>query len=50
LLNQVAQEASLGAKDSIGARNRRTAYRGARSTRDGGRLKSDDIDPVSPVR
>jgi hypothetical protein len=26
------------------------AYRGARSTCDGGQLKSGDIDPVSPVR
>jgi hypothetical protein len=50
LLNQVAQEASRGAKDAIGVRNRRTAYRGAQSTRDGGRLKSGDINPVSPVR
>jgi hypothetical protein len=50
LLNQVAQEASRGAKDAIGARNRRTAYRGARSTCDGDRLKSGDVDPVSPVR
>jgi hypothetical protein len=50
LLNQVAREASRGAKDAIGARNRRTAYRGARSTCDGGRLKSGDVDPASPVR
>jgi hypothetical protein len=39
-----------GAKDAIGIRNQRMAYRGARSTCDGGRLKSGDIDPVSPVR
>jgi hypothetical protein len=50
LLNQVAQEASRGAKDAIGARNRRTVYRGARSTCAGGRLKSDDVDPASLVR
>jgi hypothetical protein len=50
LFNQVAQEASWGAKVAIGARNRRTTYSGARSTRDGGRLKSDDVDPASPVR
>jgi hypothetical protein len=25
------------------------AYRGARSTCDGGRLKSGDVDPMSPV-
>jgi hypothetical protein len=48
--NQIAQEASRGAKDAIGARNRRMAYSGARSTCDGGRLKSGDVDPASPVR
>jgi hypothetical protein len=50
LLNQVAHEASRGAKDAIGARNRRTAYRGARSMCTGGRLKSGDVDPASLVR
>jgi hypothetical protein len=50
LLNPVAQEASRSDKDAIGARNRRTAYRGARSTCAGGRLKSDDVDPTSLVR
>jgi hypothetical protein len=50
LFNPVAHEASRGAKDSIGARNRRTAYRGARSTCVDGRLKSGDVDPASPVR
>jgi hypothetical protein len=50
LLNQVAREASWGAKDAIGARNRRTTYRGAQSTCDSGRLKSGNVDPVSPVR
>jgi hypothetical protein len=49
LFNKVAQEASRGAKDAIGARNRWTAYCGARSTCDGGRLKSGDVDPASPV-
>jgi hypothetical protein len=49
-LNQVAQKASRGAKDATGARNRRMAYRGARSTCDGDRLKSGDVDPASPVR
>jgi hypothetical protein len=50
LLNPVAQEASRGAKDASSARNRRKAYRGAQSTCTGGRVKSGDIDPVSPVR
>jgi hypothetical protein len=49
-LNQMTQGASRDAKDATGARNQRMAYRGARSTCDGGRLKSDDIDPASPVR
>jgi hypothetical protein len=49
-LNQVAQGASRDAKDVIGARNRRMTYRGARSTCDGGRLKSGDVDPASPAR
>jgi hypothetical protein len=48
--NPVAQEASWGAKDAIGARNRRMAYRGARSTCAGGRLKSGDVDLASLVR
>jgi hypothetical protein len=46
----MAQGASRDAKDAIGTRNRRMTYRGARSTRDGDRLKSDDVDPASPVR
>jgi hypothetical protein len=46
----MAQGASLEAKDAIGARNRRMAYRGARSTCDGGQFKSGDVDPTSPVR
>jgi hypothetical protein len=50
LLNPMAQKASQGAKDTIGARNRRTAYRGARSTCAGDRLKSGDVDPASPLR
>jgi hypothetical protein len=48
--NQMAQGASLDAKDARGTRNRRMAYRGARSTCDGGQLKSGDVDPASPVR
>jgi hypothetical protein len=50
LLNPVAQEASRGAKDADSARNRRKAHHGARSTCAGGRVKSGDVDPVSPVR
>jgi hypothetical protein len=42
--------ASWDATDAIGIRNRRMAYRGARSACDGGRLKSGDVDPASPVR
>jgi hypothetical protein len=49
-LNQVAQGASRDAKDAIGTRNRRMAYRGARSTCDSDWLKSDDVDPASPAR
>jgi hypothetical protein len=46
----MAQGASRDAKDAIGTRNRRMAYREARSTCDGGRLKSGDVDPASPAR
>jgi hypothetical protein len=46
----MAQGASLDAKDAIGTRNRRMAYRRARSTCDDDRLKSGDVDPASPVR
>jgi hypothetical protein len=46
----MAQGASRDAKDAIGTRNRRMAYCGARSTCDGGWLKSGDVDSVSPVR
>jgi hypothetical protein len=46
----MAQGASLQAKDAIDTRNRRMAYRGARSTCDDDRLKSGDVDPASPVR
>jgi hypothetical protein len=46
----MAQEASRGAKDATSARNRRKAHRGARSTCAGDRVKSDGVDPVSPVR
>jgi hypothetical protein len=46
----MAQGASRNVKDAIGTRNRRMAYHGARSTCDGDRLKSSDVDPVPPVR
>jgi hypothetical protein len=48
--NPKAQEASRGAKGSTRARNRRKTHRGARSTYAGDLVKSDDVDPVSPVR
>jgi hypothetical protein len=46
----MARGALRDAKDATGTRNRQMACRGARSTCDGGRVKSDDIDPASPVR
>jgi hypothetical protein len=48
--NPRAQGASRGAKETTHARNRRKTHRGARSTCTGGRVKSGDIDPVSPAR
>jgi hypothetical protein len=50
LFNPMAHEALRGAEDATSARNRRKAHRGARSTCAGGRVKSGDVDPVSPVR
>jgi hypothetical protein len=49
-VNPRAQGASWGAKESTRARNRRITHRGARSTFAGGRVKSGDLDPVSPAR
>jgi hypothetical protein len=49
-LNQMAPGASRDAKDATGTRNRQMAYRGALSTCDGARLKSDDIDLASLAR
>jgi hypothetical protein len=46
----MAQGASRDDKEAIGTRNLQMAYCGARSTCDGGRLMSDDVDPASPVR
>jgi hypothetical protein len=48
--NLRAQGASRGAKETTRARNRRKTHRGARSTYAGGRVKSDDVDLVSPTR
>jgi hypothetical protein len=48
--NPMAHEASQGAMDATSARNQRKAHRGARSTCTGGRVKSGDVDPVSPAR
>jgi hypothetical protein len=48
--NPMAQGASRGAKDATRARNRRKTHRGARSTYVGGRVKSGEVDPVSPAR
>jgi hypothetical protein len=49
-VNPRARGASRGADESTRARNRRTTHRGARSTFTGGRVKSNDLDPASPVR
>jgi hypothetical protein len=48
--NPRAQGASHGAKETTRARNRRKAHRGARSTYAGDRVKSGDVNPVSPAR
>jgi hypothetical protein len=45
-----ARGASRDANESTRARNRRITHRGARSTFAGGRVKSGDLDPASPVR
>jgi uncharacterized membrane protein YccC len=49
-VNPRARGASRGANESTRARNRRTTHRGAWSTFTGGRVKSGDLDPASPVR
>jgi hypothetical protein len=46
----MARGASLEFTDAVGIRNRRMAYRVARSTCDGGRLKTGDVNPASPLR
>jgi hypothetical protein len=48
--NPRAHGASRGAKETTRARNRSKTHRGARSTCAGGRVKSGDVDPVSPAR
>jgi hypothetical protein len=45
--NQTAQEASLEVKGDLCVRNQRVAHHAARSTCDGGRTKSGDINPVT---
>jgi hypothetical protein len=49
-VNPRAWGGSRGAKESTRARNRRITHCGARSTFAGGRVKSGDLDPVSPAR
>jgi hypothetical protein len=49
-VNPRARGASRDANESTHARNRRITHRGARSTFAGGRVKSGDLDPVSPAR
>jgi hypothetical protein len=48
--NPRAHGASRGAKDATHARNRRKTHRGARSTYSSSRVKSGEVDPVSPAR
>jgi hypothetical protein len=48
--NPRAQGASWGAKESTRARNQRKTHCGAWSTYAGARVKSGDVDPVSPAR
>jgi hypothetical protein len=48
--NPRAQGASRGAKDATRARNQRKTHRGARSTYAGGRVKSGEVNLVSPAR
>jgi hypothetical protein len=49
-LTGTGQRASLGARDDVGARNLKMAYRRARSTRRGGRSKSGEGDLGLPVK
>jgi hypothetical protein len=48
--NPREQGASRGAKETTRARNRRKTHHGAQSTCAGGRVKSGDVDPISPAR
>jgi hypothetical protein len=48
--NQSARGASCEVRDAVGARNWRIAHRVTRSTRGGGRPKSDDVALASLVR
>jgi hypothetical protein len=49
-VNPRARGAPRGANEPTHARNRRLTHRGARSTFAGGRVKSGDLNPASPVR
>jgi hypothetical protein len=49
-VNPRERGASWGANESTRSRNRRITHRGAWSTFAGGRVKSGDLDPASPVR
>jgi hypothetical protein len=46
----MGQRAPLGAREDVGARDLKMAYRNARSTRGGGRLKSGEGDLGPPVK
>jgi hypothetical protein len=48
--NRTGQRASLGARDNVGARNLKMAYRRAWSTRGGGRPMSGECDLGLPVK
>jgi hypothetical protein len=49
-LNQSARGSSREVNGAVGARNRKVAYRAARSTRGGGRRKSGDGNPAPPAK
>jgi hypothetical protein len=49
-VNRTGQRVSLGARDDVGARNLKMAYRRAQSTRGGGRPKSGEGDLGLPVK
>jgi hypothetical protein len=49
-LNQSARGPSREITGVVGARNQRVAHCAARSTCDGGRMKSGDVNPAPPVK